>query len=63
MTTLTPAYEKSIAYDKESCDFAMYLDGVLQGYARTHHEAKVTLDTIVYDLLTHPHVANAEAVG
>ena len=31
----------------------MYLDGELVGFARTYHEAEVTLDQLVYELLSH----------
>jgi hypothetical protein len=29
----------------------MFLDGDLVGYARTYHEAEVTLDQLIYELL------------
>lgn len=44
-------YEKAISYDRETRDFAMYLDGELVGFARTYQEAEETLDALVYDLL------------
>jgi hypothetical protein len=44
---------KHIAYDPETRDYAMYLDGQLVGFARTYHEAEITLDQLVYDQLTH----------
>lgn len=47
-----PTYDKSIRYDRESRDYAMYLDGELVGYARTYHEAEVTLDQLVFELLS-----------
>lgn len=47
-------YEKEIAYDPETRDFAMYLDGELVGFARTYQEAEVTLDELVYELLSSP---------
>ena len=43
-------YEKEIVYDPETRDFAMYLDGELVGFARTWHEAEVTLDELVAEL-------------
>jgi hypothetical protein len=46
-------YRKEIVYDRETRDFAMYLDGELVGFARTYHEAEVELDRLVYDLLSH----------
>lgn len=52
MTTQT-APDKLISYDRESRDYAMYLDGELVGFARTYHEAEVTLDQLVYESLLH----------
>jgi hypothetical protein len=45
-------YRKEIVYDRETRDYAMYLDGELVGFARTYHEAEVTLDQLVFDLLS-----------
>ena len=45
-------YRKEIVYDRESRDYAMYLDGELVGFARTYHEGEVTLDQLVFDLLS-----------
>lgn len=45
-------YHKQIVYDRETKDFAMYLDSELIGYARTYLEAEVTLDQLVYELLS-----------
>jgi hypothetical protein len=45
-------YRKEIAYDRESRDYAMYLDGELIGFARTYHEAEVTLDQLCFELMT-----------
>lgn len=45
-------YQKSISYDRETRDYAMYLDGELVGFARNYHEAEVTLDQLVFDLLS-----------
>lgn len=50
-TTLTAAPVKEICYDRETRDYAMYLDGELVGFARTYHEAEVTLDNLVLELL------------
>ncbi len=44
-------YRKTIMYDRESRDYAMYLDGELIGFARTYQEAEVTLDQLVFELL------------
>jgi hypothetical protein len=45
-------YEKSISYDRESRDYAMRLDGELVGFARNYHEAEITLDQLVFELLS-----------
>jgi hypothetical protein len=47
-----PAYRKEIVYDRETRDYAMYLDGELVGFARTYHEAEVTLDQLVFELIS-----------
>lgn len=44
-------YIKEIVYDHENRDYAMYLDGELVGYARTYHEAEITLDQLVFELM------------
>lgn len=44
-------YRKEIVYDRETHDYAYYLDGELMGFARTYHEAETTLDELVYTLL------------
>ena len=56
MTTLT----KDIRYDRETQDFALYLDGGFVGYARTRREAEERLDALVYDRLTKGVQASAE---
>jgi hypothetical protein len=66
-------YEKSIAYDYESRDYAMFLDtGLgpeLVGFARTYHEAETTLDQLVFELMSgqyfarQPTAENAANVG
>jgi len=45
-------YRKEIVYDRETHDYAMYLDGELVGFARTYHEAEVTLDQLVFELMS-----------
>lgn len=44
-------YRKNIVFDRESRDYAMYLDGELVGFSRTYYEAEVTLDQLVFELL------------
>jgi hypothetical protein len=46
-----PATGKHIQYDRETGDYAMFLDGEIVGYAASHHEAETTLDTLVYEIL------------
>jgi hypothetical protein len=56
MSTTHPystTFDKSIVYDPESGDHAMYLDGEVVGFARTHQEAQTTLDQLVLELLSH----------
>ena len=50
MTTTDATFRKEIVYDRESRDYAMYLDGELVGFARTYHEGEVTLDQLVFEL-------------
>lgn len=45
-------YQKEIVYDRETHDYAMYLDGELVGFARTYHEAEVTLDQLIFELIS-----------
>ena len=37
----------------------MYLDGELVGFARTYHEAEVTLDQLVFQLMTGQYFTDA----
>lgn len=52
-------YNKEIKYDRETRDYAMYLDGELIGFARTYHEAEVALDQLVFELMSAGHVHTA----
>jgi hypothetical protein len=45
-------YRQEIIYDKETRDYAMYLDGELVGFARTYQEAVITLDQLVFELIS-----------
>ena len=40
--------------DRETRDYAMYLDGDLIGFARTYQEAETTLDELLCKQLRHP---------
>lgn len=42
---------KEIIYDRETRDYAMYLDGELVGFAHNYHEAEVELDRLVWHLM------------
>ena len=44
---------KEIRYDRETRDYAMYINGEVVGYAPNYHDAEVRLDAIVYDMLRH----------
>ena len=50
-------YTKTITYDRETRDFAMYLDGELVGYEATRRAAEDALDALVYELLRRGNVA------
>lgn len=45
-------YKKEIAYDRETHDYALYVDGELVGFARTYEEAVKQLDDLVFTLLS-----------
>lgn len=57
--TTQPTFEKVIRYDSKSRDYGMYLDGELIGFARTYHEAEMTLDQVAFERLTHGDCATA----
>ena len=56
VTGSTPAFEREIIYDRTTRDYAMYLDGELLGFARTYHEAEVTIDQLVFELVAAPYL-------
>jgi hypothetical protein len=45
-------YRKEIVHDRKTRDYAMYLDGELVGFARTYQEAEVTLDQLIFELMS-----------
>jgi hypothetical protein len=51
---------KEIVYDRETRDYAMYYEGALVGFAKTYQVAQTTLDTYVFELLTHTAVESAD---
>lgn len=55
-------YRKEIVWDRETKDYGMYLDGELVGFARTYHEAEVTLDQLVFELIGGPRIDPEVAV-
>lgn len=57
--TTTTAFEKSIHYDRQSKDFACYLDGEFVGYAASYSAGEALLDQIAYDLLADGAVLSA----
>lgn len=59
MSTTDATYRKEIVFDRESRDYAMRLDGELVGFARTYHEAEITLDELVFELLSSGATATA----
>lgn len=44
-------HRKEIVWDRDTRDYAMYLDGELVGFARTYHEAEIALDDLVLGLM------------
>ena len=43
--------ERSIRYDRETRDFAAYVDGVLIGFYPNYHAAEVACDAYVFETL------------
>ena len=43
---------KNIEYNRSTHDYGMYLDGELIGFARTYQEAEVTLNQLIFELLS-----------
>lgn len=44
---------KRIQYDRQSKDFAAYLNEELIGYFGSYHAAEVEIDRLVFEALTH----------
>lgn len=59
-TTNTGLYKKEIVWDRETRDYAMYLDNELVGFTRTYHEAEVTLDQLVFELISGEYFRQAD---
>lgn len=47
---MTTTHCKEIKFDRETLDFALFLDGQLVGYARSYQEGETRLDALVYEL-------------
>lgn len=43
--------DREIVYDHEMHSFAMYLDKELVGFANSYHEAEITFDQLVFELI------------
>ncbi|GAB4195908.1 MAG: hypothetical protein OHK0022_12940 [Roseiflexaceae bacterium] len=56
-STTTPALARSITYDRTARDFLMRLGGEPIGYARTYHQAEITLEALATEVLHHRHAA------
>lgn len=57
-------YQRKIEYDRTTHDYAMYIstDGEeweLVGFARTYHEGEVTLDQLIFELVSGHHFIEA----
>ena len=55
--------QRDIVYDRATRNYAMYLDGELIGFARTHGEAEITLDELVYQQLLCRPLSEVEALA
>lgn len=55
-STTTPPLPREIVYDRETHDFACYLNGDLVCFARTYHEGETTLDAVAYEMAGGPPV-------
>lgn len=44
-------YDRTIQFDRQTRDYAMYLDGEFVGYAPNYHSAEVQLDQMIFDAL------------
>jgi len=43
--------ERSIRYDRETRDFAAYVDGILIGFYPNYHAAEVACDAYVFEAM------------
>lgn len=48
-------FRRNIMYSRDTQDFAMYLDGVLVGYAHSYLEAEAVLDQLMFEILRAGH--------
>ena len=63
MSTTPILAQRDIVHEPETGTYAMYLDGELVGFARTHGEAEITLDELVYQQLLYRPLSEAEALA
>src|SRR5438046_1200923 len=63
MSTTTILPQRDIVYDHATRNYAMHLDGELIGFARTHGEAEITLDELVYAQLLSRPLSEVEALA
>jgi hypothetical protein len=63
MSTTPILAQRDIVHEPETGTYAMYLDGELVGFARTHGEGETTLDELVYQQLLSRPLSAAEALA
>lgn len=49
--TVQPLHRKEIIFDRALCDYALYLDGELVGFARDHVQGEITLNALILEQL------------
>jgi hypothetical protein len=63
MSTTPILPQRDIVHEPETGTYAMYLDGELVGFARTHGEGETTLDELVYQQLLSRPLSEVEALA
>jgi hypothetical protein len=61
-TTDTTEISREIKYSRATRDYDCYVNGQYVGSARNYHEAEITLDELVFELLSHGATATASAL-
>jgi hypothetical protein len=59
-STTIPTEGKAIIYDRETKDFACYLEGQFIGYARTYFDAETKINKLAYEQLAHEQATSAD---